>query len=376
MRILKNPKFKTLKIVQLVDSLDLGGTERMSVNIANSLAAEGMESYLLVTRRLGGLANYVSPVVTLKAFEKSGALDLFAFIRLLKYLREINPDILHVHQTSIFWAVFLKPFLKDTHVIWHDHFGQSEMLDQYPRKEMNFIFPYLSAVITVNSKIQNYWIERFPAKSENIYFLRNFPELKEINRQPSENSEVSIINVSNIRKQKDQVTLIESLALLKEKGFQFKAYLIGQIVEPEWLDEIKVAISKHKLSKEVTIVGPVNDIVPFLKGATLGVLSSESEGLPVALLEYGMASLPTVSTRVGQCEMVLGDGEFGWLVPPKAPVDMAEAMEEILTNPESANQRGRMLNSHIRENYGPKNFMNHYFEIIDAIANVQFEKRV
>ena len=376
MRILKNPKFKTLKIVQLVDSLDLGGTERMSVNIANSLAAEGIESYLLVTRRFGGLANYVSPEVTLKDFEKRGALDLVAFTRLLKYLRAINPDILHVHQTSIYWAVLLKPFLKDTQVIWHDHFGQSEMLEEYPRKEMNLIFPHLSAVITVNTKIQNYWIQRFPEMAKSIYFLRNFPELKEINREPAENSGVSIVNVSNIRKQKDQVTLVESLALLKEKGFHFKAYLIGQIVEPEWLAEINAAILKHELSKEVSIVGPINDVVPFLKDATLGVLSSESEGLPVALLEYGMASLPTVSTRVGQCETVLGNGQFGWLVPPKVPSDMAKAMEEILTNPEKANYRGQMLNSHIRENYGSKNFLNHYFEIIDAIVNIQFEKRV
>ena len=57
----------------------------------------------------------------------------------------------------------------------------------------------------------------------------------------------------------------------------------------------------------------------FLHGADCGVLSSVSEGLPVSLLEYGMAGLPVIVTDVGQCAEVVGNGRFGRVVPPGKP---------------------------------------------------------
>lgn len=358
------PLTKPVKIVQLVDSLDLGGTERMSVNIANSLPDFGYESHLLVTRRLGGLASFVQPKVNLKAFNKKSKLDFLAFFHLLQHLRKINPAILHVHQTSIFWAILLKPFLSQTKLIWHDHFGQSEMLEVYPRKEMNWMMPSIDAVITVNDLINKYWKERFPSRADSIFYLANFPEFIEIKRKPSLGGTLSIINIANIRRQKDQLTLLDALAIIKQKGHSFKAALIGEFVEQDWLELIKNRIVDLSLEDEVQIVGPVTQLVPFLESAHIGVLSSESEGLPVALLEYGMAALPTVATQVGQCDQVLGYGKFGWVVPPKSPTKLASAIEEVILDPTKAETKGLALKAHIRKNYGPENFMGVYREIL------------
>lgn len=355
---------KSIKVAQLVDSLDLGGTERMSVNIANSLPDYGIESHLFVTRRMGGLTSFVQENVNLKAFNKTSKLDFTAFINLLFHLRNVKPDILHVHQTSIFWAILLKPFIPSTKLIWHDHFGQSEMLERYPRKEMNWMMPSIDVVISVNDHIKNYWKARFPKRANSIYFLSNFPEFIEIDRNPSENGVCSIINIANIRRQKDQLTLLNALSIIKQKGYPFKAYLIGEFVEQDWLELIKSRIVELSLDDNVQIVGPVSQIVPFLQTANIGILSSESEGLPVALLEYGMTALPTIATKVGQCDQVLGYGKFGWVVPPKAPIQLASAIEEIILNPEKAESKGRELKEHIRKNYGSKNFMSVYTQIV------------
>ncbi|WP_373399182.1 hypothetical protein V8V91_05405 [Algoriphagus halophilus] len=50
------------KIFQLVDSLSMGGTERMSVNIANGLTEIGVESGLIVTRESGDWRNIYYPL--------------------------------------------------------------------------------------------------------------------------------------------------------------------------------------------------------------------------------------------------------------------------------------------------------------------------
>lgn len=360
---------KPVKIVQLVDSLDLGGTERMSVNIANSLSDYGYESHLLVTRRLGGLESFVQKKVGLKAFNKKSKFDIFAFLSLLQHLRKIEPTILHVHQTSIFWAVLLKPFLPNTNVIWHDHFGQSEMLELYPRKEMNWMMPTIDAVITVNDRINDYWKNRFPNKRKSIFFLANFPQFIEIERKLSQTGILSIINIANIRKQKDQMTLLDALVIIKQKGYQFKASLIGEFVELDWLDLIKKRITDLGLDNEVQLMGPVTQLIPYLETAHIGVLSSESEGLPVALLEYGMAALPTIATLVGQCDQVLGYGKYGWVVPPKSPFQLALAIEEVILDPQKAQVKGEELKAHIRKNYGPENFMSGYREILSQLGS-------
>ena len=351
-----------------MDSLDLGGTERMSVNIANALPDFGFESHLLVTRRLGGLASFVDEKVKLKAFNKKSKLDFVAFWSLLRHLRKLEADFLHVHQTSVFWAILLKPFVPGIKLIWHDHFGQSEMLDAYPRKEMNWMMPYIDSVITVNDRINSYWKERFPERAGDIFYLSNFPEFIEIQRKPAQASPVKIINIANIRRQKDQLTLLDALDLLRKRGHDYQAFLIGEYVEPDWLEIIKQRIAELGLEKAVQLAGPVTHLVPFLETAHIGVLSSESEGLPVALLEYGMASLPTVSTDVGQCGQVLGRGKYGWVVPPKSPVSLADALEEIILSPELAATKGKELKAYIRQNYGPENFMKGYGEILSQLV--------
>lgn len=358
-----------IKVVQLVDSLDLGGTERMSVNIANSLPNYGYESHLLVTRRLGGLSSFVQEKSNLKAFNKKSKFDFLAFFRLLLHLRKIAPTIFHVHQTSIFWAILLKQFLPQTKLIWHDHFGQSEMLKLYSRKEMNWMMPYIDAIITVNDQIKDYWKKRFPSRANSIYYIANFPEFIEIERNPSQEGILYIINIANIRKQKDQLTLLDALGLIKQKGYQFKADLIGEFVEHEWLELVKKRIIDLRLDKEVQILGPVNHLVPYLETAHIGILSSESEGLPVALLEYGMAALPTIVTQVGQCDEVLGYGKYGWVVPPKSATQLAAAIEEVILDPIKAEYKGRQLKTHIQKNYGPRNFMCEYQEIISQLES-------
>ena len=351
------------KIYQLVDSLSMGGTERMSVNIANSLLDIGIESGLIVTRESGGLEEYLLPEVKKFIFKKKGKLDLFTFFKIVKLLKKEAPDVLHVHQTSIFWGALIKRFLPKTKLIWHDHFGMSEQLDQYPRKEMDYLISSVDSIITVNEKIEKYWKLRFPNMSDSTYFIENFSgKLKSV---PSRKlgGPFKIINIANFRKQKDQLTLLKALPGLKEKIGDFKVYFLGEYVEKDWVEEIKKEIERLGLQEQTEIVGPVINIAPYIEMAHLGVLSSESEGLPVALLEYGMGALPTIATKVGQCADVLGNGVYGELIPSKSPKQLHEAILRVFNQYPQAVLQGYAFQNQTEENYGPKNFFQKYLPV-------------
>ena len=73
--------------------------------------------------------------------------------------------------------------------------------------------------------------------------------------------------------------------------------------------------------------GASDQVEQFLSTLDVFVLSSITEGLPLAVLEAMAAGLPIVSTNVGGVPEVLPEGVAGWLCPPGQPDAMAQKME-------------------------------------------------
>ncbi|EAZ79810.1 glycosyltransferase [Algoriphagus machipongonensis] len=353
-------------IVQLVDTLDLGGTERMSVNLANTFQEQGWESHLVVSRQSGGLQNYLNPEVQVHFLEKKSFKDLKAFWRLSKLTRKIKPDYIHAHSTSIYWAVLLKMLVGSFKLIWHDHFGLSDQLEENKRSEMVILSKWIDRFIVVNHKLLDYWQKLLPYRKNSIVYLSNFPYLK-LNESIQKLPQFTFLNLANYRPQKDQLTLIESCKILDNEGFDFRVLLVGQQVDSNWETQIKQKISEYSLQEKVRVNGPSEDVTSLLAEVHVGVLSSESEGLPVSLLEYGLAKLPVICTDVGNCAEVLKSGELGQLVKVKDPKLLAEAMKHSINNYEEEVGKAQQLNQYVLEEYGALKFFESYQKLVGAV---------
>ena len=66
----------------------------------------------------------------------------------------------------------------------------------------------------------------------------------------------------------------------------------------------------------VELAGGCSDVRERLREANVGVLTSDTEGLPVSILEYMAESLPVVMTDVGQAPHLLKESQVGIVVPP------------------------------------------------------------
>jgi glycosyltransferase involved in cell wall biosynthesis len=104
-----------------------------------------------------------------------------------------------------------------------------------------------------------------------------------------------------------------------------------------------------------------------LKSCEIGVLSSASEGFPLALLEYGMAGLAVVATRVGKCEEVLDNGSAGVLVPPSAPRALGGAIVSLLQSPDRRRELGDRLGKLVRENYSAARAISQVLRIYGSV---------
>lgn len=348
--------------IQLVDTLEMGGAERMSINIAAVMAEKGYESHLVVSRRSGGMAAHIPSQVNVYFLNKKKFYDLGAFARLVRIIKKLNPDLVHAHSTSIFWAVALKIITGRFLLVWHDHFGLSDQLDQFPRKEMLYLARWIDRIVCVNAKLENYWKRMLPEKREQIVTIENFPYL--VLKKKTKKKPFTFLHLANFRKQKNHQNMLQAIRILAESRDDFQVMMVGEYVDDDVKAQVFDIIKQHELENLVIVHGPENDVSKVLNSCQAGVLSSDSEGLPVALLEYGLAGLPVVCTDVGDCGKVVSSSDFGLVVAAKDAKALAEGMNQLLSDQEEANHMGERLKNKVLKEYGADAFFEKYVSLL------------
>jgi glycosyltransferase involved in cell wall biosynthesis len=108
----------------------------------------------------------------------------------------------------------------------------------------------------------------------------------------------------------------------------------------------------HQLQNHVTFAGYVNNPLPYVKRCQLFCLPSLYEGLPLALLEAMACSVPVLATDCpsGPRE-VLADGRFGRLVPAANPEALADAIADMIAQPNAARQIAQSARQRVVECY-------------------------
>ena len=75
------------------------------------------------------------------------------------------------------WATLLKCFVPRLKVVWHDHYGNSEMLSARPSFVLKILAPYWCYVFSVNQKLETWAIEQLGVPQQKVSFLNNFAAL-------------------------------------------------------------------------------------------------------------------------------------------------------------------------------------------------------
>ena len=123
---------------------------------------------------------------------------------------------------------------------------------------------------------------------------------------------------------KDYPTALKACALLKERGINFQYTVIGAAGN----EELLFLINAFNLQDWVVLTGKIAQEQVYKKMMTADalLLSSIAEGLPNVAVEAMALGLPVISTNCGGMEELITDGKEGWLVPPRNPRALAEAI--------------------------------------------------
>ncbi len=356
-----------MKVLHLIDSLRTGGAEMLAVNTADGLNRKEIETYLVSTRAEGPLKKRWQHPDKYLFLHKKSTLDPVAFWKLYRFILKNNVDIIHAHTNSYFMASIMKIFRPSLKVVWHNHTGKNTELSGKKLKTLQYFSRYFDGIVHVNKELLNWGNQKFELKHQIL--LEHFPLLKFSENNPYQNFPQGkrIVHVAGWRPVKDHPTLLRAFKKVLEKHPDASLHLIGPAYGDAYEKKVRQLINDLELEKSVYCHGTQTAIGDWLQGADIGVLSSQSEGLPVSLLEYGMAGLPVVSTAVGEIPAVLEHGKYGILVPPGDADALASAITEYLAHPEEARKKSKAFRRHVEANYSEEAFLN---ELIDFYKQI------
>jgi glycosyltransferase involved in cell wall biosynthesis len=357
-----------MRIIQIIDSLEAGGAERMAISYANALASKIEFSGIVATRKEGPLLNQINSDVSYLFLNKKKQLDIRALFRLRSFVQINKVGIIHAHSTSFFLAFLLKLTCPSLKIIRHDHFGNNEFLSTRPQLVLKITAPFFNGVIAVNQKLKG-WSEEI-LKSKNVFYLPNFSSKgKDIEGKTvlKGNDGKRIIALANLREQKNHLLLLDVAVKLKKSHPEWTFHLVGKDFEDNYSRQIKQLIIDCKLENHVFLYGSRYDIENILNQASIAILTSKSEGLPVALLEYGLNKKAVVVTNVGEIPMIIQNKKNGFLVNSNEIDLFYPALVDLLENETLRNDFGNALYTTVQKDYSSWTVIDKYLNWLQSI---------
>jgi len=333
-----------------IPALNLGGAQRVTVDIANGLADRGYDVHLLLSYRRGELLADVDnnvQIVELHTPHVPGLGVLASFPSFVEYLRSERPDVLFSQMTYANVVAILASKISRTGVTIvateHDSFAaEARTKDRFVSFGARAVYWLADRVVGVSRGVAETVVEETFIDESDVAVLRNPIPIEEVYERSTEftNSEYleddeyeTILTVGRLSDQKDQATLVRAFARLHEHRPRTRLVIVGT---GERESELRSLVERLGLTDAVSFAGFVDNVYAYMGSASVFVLSSRHEGLPTVLIEAMACGCPVVATDCpsGPRE-ILQDGEYGPLVPVGDESSLAEAILEALDSPVS-----------------------------------------
>lgn len=358
-----------MRIVQIIDSLEPGGAERMAVNYANALSKKIEFSGLTTTRDEGLLLNQIDEKVSYLFLNRRKIIDFQSVLRLRKYIKENDVDIVHAHSSSFFIAILVKFTFPRIKIIWHDHYGISQDLKSRRNLSLKFFSLFFSGSIAVNSALKK-WARSYLYCSNSIY-LPNFIEASTKTDESIVLKGIEgkrIICVANLRFQKNHNLLIEAAVIIKKQFPDWTFHLLGKDFQDSHSKKLFQKVKDLKLEETIFFYGAIHNTRSAMEQATIAVLPSLSEGLPLALLEYGLCKLAVVSTDVGEISQIIISDKEGILIESNDVNQLASGIKKFITEKIYRTDVGLNLYNKVRLEYSEDVVVNEYLSWLKSFV--------
>jgi glycosyltransferase involved in cell wall biosynthesis len=173
------------------------------------------------------------------------------------------------------------------------------------------------------------------------------PASRSSRRRSGFGSPLRLCLVGGIDPRKGQDIAVAALAQLREQGIDARLELVGRELGESFAAGVRESARRLGVAEQVEFVGEVSDASPHLERADIVLAPSRGEWTPLVLMEALARGKPVVAARVGGVSEVVRDRQFGLLIAPESPMELADAIGELHADPQAAVAMAERGRSHI-----------------------------
>lgn len=323
----------------------------MLVNLLRELADRGYEIDLLLAEADGEFLPEIPDEVRILDVEPATGpvVGIFASVLpLVRYLRRVRPDTLLTTKPHTNLAALLARKLAAVPVrtVVSRHSMTSHQLRHLDdtRHKINielskYAYPWADAIVAVSEGVRADVSETLGISTERFSVIHNpvvTPELVAKSKAELDHSWFEadappvVLSVGRLHPQKNYSLLIDAFATLRERE-EARLLILG---EGPARPELERLVEARGLGDEVSLPGSTDNPYAYMRRASVVALSSVTEALPSALIEAMACGCPVVSTNCSSGPVeILGNGEYGRLVPVNDGDALADALLATLRDP-------------------------------------------
>lgn len=270
---------------------------------------------------------------------------LFRLVRLIRYIKENEIQLLHCHLP---WAGIvgrLAGWWLNIPVLYTEH-NKQERYHFLTRWLNRITLPLSHRVIAVSEEVARS-ILAVKGSSFAVDVIKNGVDIdlfSGLDRGSARDAlripDTSLVvgNVCVFRKQK---RLLVWLSLAEQVHREYPEVIFLLVGAGPLAPEVAAHIQANHMQPYVICPGLQTDVRPFLACMDIFMITSEFEGLPVAMLEAMAAGIPVVSTQAGGIGEVVGDGREGFVVPVETPESLLMPLQRLIQDESLRNKLGR-----------------------------------
>ena len=315
-----------MKIVQLLPSLDLGGMERLTVDLARQQKAEGHEPSIYCTSHPGLFAPEAEAAgVPVHSFGKATGFSLRLIRDLVSRLRADRPHVLHAHNALVLHYAIAAARLASVPVVVNTRHGGNMNWDPHCERIWRRCVPWTDAVVFISEGVRDYYVSRDRLSRRSTSVIYNGINLDKFTVRSAQQaiapSRFRVGCMGRLVPAKDHVTLIRAFALVTSVMSEAELHILGDGPCRPLISQTAESLG---IANRVLLHGVSHDVAGFLSTLDLFVLSSIDEGLPISLMEAMAAGLPVVSTRLPGLTELAPENVMAGYCAPGQPESLAE----------------------------------------------------
>lgn len=325
-----------MKILLFTDSLGAGGAQRQLVGLANLLKEKGWNVKVSTYHAIDFYKSFLDECSISNEIIPGASSSLNRIYAVYRYLQKESPDWVIAYQETPSLVACAAKMLgcKYRLIVSERNTTQKVSINEYVRF---FLYRWADSIVP-NSYSQEAWLsEHYPALTDKITTISNFVDLDKFHYVNHERQIVpTIVVAASLWESKNARGLVHACRYLKDRNIKFKILWYG----------INASITDYeKTTIEIAKSLEVNDVIEFLpktkqieekyREADYFCLPSFYEGTPNVICEAISTGLPVMCSNVCDNPIYVQDGINGILFDPNSPVDIAQKIESLLSQPQS-----------------------------------------